>query len=99
MVNPTWDEPFGRTALESSSRGCAVITSVSGGLSETFNNNLILKKNNVSNLFNLLDKLIQNPNLARKLSKKAKNLSRKYSWEKCSNETFSLIRNMINIMI
>ena len=31
VVNPTWDEPFGRTAMESASRGCAVITSVSGG--------------------------------------------------------------------
>ena len=44
VVNPTWEEPFGRTALESASRGCAVITSKSGGLSETFNNNLILKR-------------------------------------------------------
>ena len=44
VVNPTWEEPFGRTALESASRGCAVITSKSGGLSETFENNLILKK-------------------------------------------------------
>ena len=67
VVNPTWDEPFGRTALESSSRGCAVITSVSGGLRETFNNNLILKKNNVSNLFNLLDQLIQNPKFLKKI--------------------------------
>ena len=38
-----WEEPFGRTALESSSRGCAVITSKVGGLPETFKNNLILK--------------------------------------------------------
>ena len=44
VVNPLWDEPFGRTALESSSRGCAVITSNVGGLPETFKNNLVLKK-------------------------------------------------------
>ena len=67
VVNPTWEEPFGRTALESSSRGCAVITSISGGLNETFNNNLILQKNNVTNLFNLLDKLIQNPKYLKKI--------------------------------
>jgi glycosyltransferase involved in cell wall biosynthesis len=67
VVNPTWEEPFGRTALESSSRGCAVITSVSGGLNETFNNNLILEKNNVTNLFNLLDKLIKNPKYLKKI--------------------------------
>ena len=41
VVNPTWEEPFGRTAMESASRGCAVITSKSGGLSETFKNNFV----------------------------------------------------------
>ena len=44
VVNPTWQEPFGRTAMESASRGCAVITSKSGGLSETFKNNFVKKK-------------------------------------------------------
>ena len=58
IVNPTWEEPFGRTALESASRGCAVITSKSGGLSETFDNTFILKKNNSSELFNSISKLI-----------------------------------------
>jgi len=59
VVNPTWQEPFGRTAMESASRGCAVITSNSGGLSETFHNNLILQKNNPSQLFNLISSLIE----------------------------------------
>ena len=58
IVNPTWEEPFGRTAMESASRGCAVITSNSGGLSETFHNNLILKKNNTTELFKLISRLI-----------------------------------------
>jgi glycosyltransferase involved in cell wall biosynthesis len=58
VVNPTWNEPFGRTALESSSRGCAVITSKSGGLNETFKNNLVLKRNNEKELFKVLNGLI-----------------------------------------
>ena len=61
VVNPRWEEPFGRTALESSSRGCAVITSNVGGLSETFKNNLILKKNNENELYKILNNLIINP--------------------------------------
>jgi len=69
IVNPTWQEPFGRTALESSSRGCAVITSKSGGLSETFNNNLILKKNNKNNLIKLVSKLIENKKFLTKIQK------------------------------
>ena len=43
VVNPTWQELL-KNSIRKSSRGCAVITSSSGGLNETFNNNLILKK-------------------------------------------------------
>jgi hypothetical protein len=70
IVNPTWEEPFGRTALESASRGCAVITSKSGGLSETFNNNLILKNNNPSELYNIISKLINNKKLLKNIQTK-----------------------------
>ena len=67
IVNPTWEEPFGRTAMESASRGCAVITSKSGGLSETFINNIILKKNNSNELFKEISKLIENKNYLKKI--------------------------------
>ena len=70
IVNPTWEEPFGRTALESASRGCAVITSVSGGLSETFNNNLVLKKNDHYNLYKKIKELISNKSLLKQIQKK-----------------------------
>ena len=69
VVNPTWDEPFGRTALESASRGCAVITTQSGGLNETFVNNLILKKNNKKNLIKLISDLIDNKKHLLKIQK------------------------------
>ena len=70
VVNPTWEEPFGRTAMESASRGCAVITSKSGGLSETFHNNLILQKNNPSQLFNLISSLIKDKKYLLNIQKK-----------------------------
>ena len=69
VVNPTWDEPFGRTALESASRGCAVITSKSGGLDETFKNNLILKVNSKKHLIKLISKLIEDQSYLRKIQK------------------------------
>ena len=69
VVNPTWEEPFGRTALECASRGCAVITSKSGGLSETFTNNLILVKNTPQKLFKLLSKLINDKKFLKKIQK------------------------------
>ena len=67
VVNPTWSEPFGRTAMESASRGCAVITSKSGGLSETFSNNIILKKNNSKHLYKQISKLIENKKYLKKI--------------------------------
>ena len=70
VVNPIWNEPFGRTAMESASRGCAVITSLSGGLQETFDNNLILKKNDEKHLTALLKKLINSPTYLTKIQKK-----------------------------
>ena len=46
VVPSRWEEPFGRTALEASSSGCATIISSRGGLKETTDNAIILKKLN-----------------------------------------------------
>ena len=35
VVPSFWEEPFGRTAMEAASRGCATIISKKGGLVET----------------------------------------------------------------
>ena len=43
VVCSRWEEPFGRTSLEASSRGCAVIITNRGGLPETITNGIILK--------------------------------------------------------
>jgi glycosyltransferase involved in cell wall biosynthesis len=58
VVCSRWNEPFGRTSLEASSRGCAVIISNRGGLPETTSNGIILKKLDAKNLFLELEKLI-----------------------------------------
>jgi len=57
-VTPSyWDEPFGRTAMEASNLGNIVIHSGTGGLIETTNSKLILKKNNKNELHKILKKL------------------------------------------
>ena len=70
VVPSRWEEPFGRTSMESAANGCATITSSRGGLPETFNNNLILKKLTSNQIFFLLKKLIKNPKLLKRIQLK-----------------------------
>ena len=61
VVPSRWEEPFGRTSMESAANGCATITSQKGGLMETFRNDLYLKILNSSEIFNMIEFLIKNP--------------------------------------
>ena len=60
VVPSRWEEPFGRTSLEATSRGCATIISNRGGLRETTNSAIILKKLDSNELFLEIKKLITN---------------------------------------
>jgi len=62
-----WEEPFGRTSLEASANGCAVIITDKGGLTETVTNAKILKKLTVKELVDKIDLLIKNHDHRKKL--------------------------------
>ena len=83
VVPSRWEEPFGRTALEASSRGCATIISNRGGLIETTNHAVILKRIDEVNLYKELKKLIKNSKLRKKIQK----LSRKNIKHSIANNT------------
>ena len=53
-----WDEPLGRSSLEASSKGCAVIISNRGGLPETVTDGIILKNLNEKDLYDKIKLLI-----------------------------------------
>ena len=81
IVCSRWEEPFGRTSLEASSAGCAVIISNRGGLPETITNGIILKNLNVKSLYKSIDYLIKNKIKRLSLQKKSINnfyLNHKY---------------------
>ena len=61
IVPSRWEEPFGRTAMESAAYGCATITSQKGGLLETFDNDLFLNKLSANEIFKKINFLIKNP--------------------------------------
>ena len=69
IVPSTWEEPFGRTAMESSDMGNVLITSNKGGLNETSFNPIVLKKISSKLIQKEIEKLIKNPNLLKKIQK------------------------------
>ena len=61
IICSRWEEPFGRTSLEAASRGSAVIISRRGGLPETSQSAIILKKLSSKEIFSEIEKLIKKP--------------------------------------
>ena len=83
-----WNEPFGRSSLEASSRGCAVIVSNRGGLPETITDGIILKNLNVDQIYKNIKVLITNKIKLKKIQKNSlKNfyLDNKYTSKKIDN--------------
>ncbi len=70
VVCSRWDEPFGRTALEASSAGCAVIITDKGGLIEASPKAIKIKSLTVKNIVNSIEKLIKNVTLKKSLQKR-----------------------------
>ena len=64
-----WEEPFGRTSLEASANGCAVIITNKGGLPETVTDAKIINNLNEKNLTKNIDYLIKRPDIRKKLQK------------------------------
>ncbi len=60
VVPSRWEEPFGRTALEASSRGCVTIISNRGGLAETSDNAIVLKNLDSNYLYKSIKYFIKN---------------------------------------
>ena len=94
-----WEEPFGRTSLEASSRGCAVIISNRGGLPETITNGVIVRILNTKNIYKSMHDLIidkkKRINL-QKLSLKNFYLTDQYIANKIDNYRNKLIsKNML----
>ena len=69
VVPSKWNEPFGRSSLEASSRGCALITSNRGGLAETTKDCLVISDITDKSIYKKIKLLIKNVKLRKKLQK------------------------------
>jgi glycosyltransferase involved in cell wall biosynthesis len=67
VVCSRWEEPFGRTSLEASANGCAVIISNKGGLPETTTNAIILKNLSSNELEDRINFLINKKSIRKNL--------------------------------
>jgi glycosyltransferase involved in cell wall biosynthesis len=63
--NSKWNEPLGRIAIEASSRKCCPIITNVGGLIESKEIAIVLKKNNSKSILDILKQLTQNKNRLR----------------------------------
>ena len=86
VVPSKWQEPFGRTAMESAAYGCSTITSKNGGLPETFKNPIFINVVNENELFSKINKLVVNDKF------------RKQSQNKNLNEVIHTIQNKVKKM-
>ena len=95
-----WDEPFGRSSLEASSRGCAVIVSNKGGLPETITDGIILKNLSSDEIYKNIKELIINKIKLKKIQKNSlKNfyLDNKFTSKKIDDYRYKILENKINI--
>jgi glycosyltransferase involved in cell wall biosynthesis len=96
VVPSKWDEPFGRSSLEAASRGCAIIRSDKGGLNETTNSSIVLKKLTSKEIYKQLNLLINKPDKIKKLQIKTYKefkLTNKYSSNLLDRIRLELVKN------
>ena len=97
-----WEEPFGRTSLEASANGCAVIITNKGGLPETVTDAKIISNLNIKNLTKTIIDLIKNDKLRKKLqalSIKNFYLTHKFISNKIDNYRYEKLNFEKNIFI
>ena len=94
VVPSLWEEPFGRTAMESSDLGNAVITSGKGGLKETSFKPIVIEEINENKIFLKIDELITNKAKLTKINK-FNFYNRKINFEENINNLNSLKKHLL----
>lgn len=94
FVMPSLYEGFGVPVLEALSYGCPVISSFSSSLPEVAGDaSLYFDPTDAKDLTEKMILLTENKNLRKDLVAKGKEQLKKFSWQKCAEETLAVIKN------
>lgn len=85
-------EAFGITLLEAMAKGLPIAASNRSSIPETLRDGgLYFDPENPLEIAAAVEKIIQDPDLSNRLGLRARKLAQKYSWERCSSETWGFI--------
>ncbi len=99
FVYPSLYEGFGLPPLEAMACGCPVITSNAASLPEAVGDAAVkINPHSVEELSNAIVELVMDSNKTNKLKDKGMEQVKKFSWERCAEETVSVYRQVLEMV-
>lgn len=99
FILPSLYDPFPLTVLEAMASGIPVITSNNVGVAEIITNEkngiLIKEKLTPQAIANKVNFLLSNPEVMKNISQYARNIAKKYSWDKVANRTLNVYKQVL----
>ena len=97
FVYPSFYEGFGIPPLEAMSLGCPVACSNAPGIKEVVSDaGVYFDPYSVDSISKTIQSILQDDSLRKVLIKKGEKRIKKFSWEKCSLETYNLYKRLIS---
>lgn len=97
-IAPALMEGFGLPGLEAMANGCPVVSSKAGPLPEIYGEAaLYFDPENTEEMAEKIKTVIENDGLRKELREKGFNQVKKYSWQRCAEETLEVYRSVIKI--
>ena len=95
FVYPSFYEGFGLPVLEAMTCGCPVISSNISSIPEVVGKaGILINPNNTYELRDSIQKLLENPKVQKRMSKRGLKQAKKFTWEKCAKQTYKIYEGL-----